>query len=319
MSDKFISCDWGTTSFRLILIDVPTLNILAEIRADQGIADTYKLWEAQTHKDRISFYMEFLQEQIALLESQAKHSLNGFVVIISGMASASIGMLELPYKQIPVRADEADFNTHIFSPTDNFNHAVVLVSGLCSANDVMRGEETMMAGCNSTTGDAAQLFIFPGTHSKHVFVQKGLVVGVKTYMTGEVFDLLSNKSILAASVAAGKLEISEVKMFRQGVRDSVETNLLNSIFHVRTNQLFGTMDKACNYHYLSGLLIGEELKDLKNTDYNSITIVSSGNLSLPYAQALEVLDSITEIRQTGAAAALISGQALVFQQYLNKQ
>ena len=317
MNDKFISCDWGTTSFRLRLIDVPTLNILTETRADQGIAAIYKLWEAQLEKDRISFYMEFLEQQIELLETETKQSLDGLVVIVSGMASASIGMLELPYKQIPVPVAKADFDTHVFPPADHFDHTVILISGLCSATDVMRGEETMMAGCD-IEDKSVLLFIFPGTHSKHVVVKDGLLVSFKTYMTGEVFDLLSNKSILAASVAAGKLETNEAKIFRQGVRDSVERNILNSIFHVRTNQLFGTMDKACNYHYLRGLLIGEELKDLKNIDYNSITIVSSGVLSLPYVQALEVLDSITETRQTDAAAALIKGQSLVFQQYLNK-
>ena len=318
MNDKFISCDWGTTSFRLRLVDVPTLGILAEISAKQGVAATYTFWESQSKTDRISFYMEFLQQQIGLLEKEARQSLNGLIIIISGMASASIGMLELPYKQIPVRVDNADFGIHFFPPADQFNHTVVLVSGLCSANDVMRGEETMIAGSDVSTEAAAQLFIFPGTHSKHILVQKGWIVEFKTYMTGEVFDLLSNKSILAGSVAAGKLATDETKMFRQGVHDSVEANILNSVFHVRTNHLFGSMDKACNYHYLSGLLIGEELKDLKNTNYSSITIVSTGSLSLLYAQALAILDDTSEIRQLDAAAALIKGQSLIYYQHLSK-
>lgn len=68
----------------------------------------------------------------------------------------------------------------------------------------MRGEETQLIGCiqddDQTISD--RMFILPGTHSKHILVRNQQITAFKTYMTGEISDLLSNKSILKNSLAA---------------------------------------------------------------------------------------------------------------------
>ncbi len=313
--EKFISCDWGTSSFRLRLIEAATKNILAETKSAQGIAATYALWKEQAVADRVLFYTGVILQQIELLETQCGYLLDDITILISGMASATIGMMQLPYKPIPLKISRADFQTHIIPATEICRHTIIIISGVRSATDIMRGEETMLAGCAVADIASEQLFIFPGTHSKHVVVQNGLLKDFKTYMTGELFDLLISKSILAASVENDNVTPQNSNAFIKGVKESVDANILNAIFHVRTNQLFGAADKNENYHYLSGLLIGEELKDVQTNNYASVMIVAAGNLLSLYAEALSILDFRGDIQFVDADNALIKGQALIFDLY----
>lgn len=311
----FISCDWGTSSFRLRLVNAETKAVLAETKSAQGIAATYTLWKEQKKSDRISFYSNVIMEHIVLLGQQCGYSLNDITIIISGMASATIGMIELPYKSIPFAIGKAAFETHIIPATETCRHILVIISGVRSGNDVMRGEETILAGCNIEDNNETQLFIFPGTHSKHVTVQKGVMQNIKTFMTGEVFELLGSKSILAASVEKGNDDGKNNAAFIKGVNESAESNFLNSIFHVRTNTLFEILDKKENYHYLSGLVIGEELKNIQTENYASVTIVSTGALQALYTEALLVLGLKEKLQQQNADQALINGQAFIFDHY----
>jgi 2-dehydro-3-deoxygalactonokinase len=312
---QFISCDWGTSSFRLRLIEAATKQVLAETKSAQGIAATYSLWKEQPDTDRILFYSDVILQQIKLLEKQYGHSLEKVTLVISGMASSTIGMMELPYKSIPYKANKAELQIHIIPPAKTFRHQMIMISGVRSANDVMRGEETILAGCNIADKVEEQLFIFPGTHSKHVVVKNGTVKDFKTYMTGELFDLLSNKSILAASVEEDFTTPGNNEPFIKGIREAITTNLLNNIFHVRTNQVFGELSKKENYHYLSGLLIGEELKNIRNQNYASVTVVSAGALLTLYTEALSALGLKDTLQQKNADESLINGQAFIFNHY----
>lgn len=307
----FISCDWGTSSFRLRLIDAATKTALAEIKSLQGIAETYALWNKQSSADRIQFYADVIMQQIRLLEKQVGYSLSQLTVIISGMASSSIGMVELPYKPVPFYISKAGFETHCIPATDTCNRMIV-VSGVRSANDVMRGEETILAGCDIEEIAAEQLFIFPGTHSKHVIVKNSMLKNISTYMTGEMFDLLSTKSILAASVEANDKLTENFLSFEKGIHEAMTNNFLNNVFHTRTNQLFDLFSKSGNYHFLSGLLIGEELRQVLDRDYAAITVVSEGVLLALYTAALPVLGVKNTMKQKNADQALINGQFFIF-------
>lgn len=314
MSD-FISCDWGTSSFRLRLVNATTNAIIAESRSSSGIAETHALWNASGDTDRLSFYSRVITTHINLLQDQIGYLLNGMPVVVSGMASSGIGIIELPYQSIPFNISEADFKAHIIPASETCKHPLVLISGVCSKDDVMRGEETILAGCKNNNSAAEQLFIFPGTHSKHVLVQNGLVINLKTFMTGECFALLSKKSILATSVEKQDDTTMMDKAFKKGVKETAGANLLNAIFHVRTNQLFGKLSKPENYHFLSGLLIGEELKHIKRESYKIITLVSSGSLQQLYATALSIIAINRIISIENSEEALIAGQAMVYKKY----
>jgi 2-dehydro-3-deoxygalactonokinase len=159
-------------------------------------------------------------------------------------------------------------------------------------------------------GEQEQVFIFPGTHSKHVTVKNGKIVDIKTYMTGEFFELLSVKSILSASVE----RISDLnneknkEAFEAGVKESLYSNLLNNSFKVRTNYLFHKLTPQENYHYLSGLLIGTEIKEIANSDLH-ITLVSHPYLHSQYEIAFHlVINKTGSLKIQDADEAIVAGQ-----------
>ncbi len=313
--DTFISCDWGTSSFRLRLIGIETQNVLAEVTSPQGIAATYTLWK-NTSSDRFLFYRSIISAGVKTLSDQCEYSLDNVPVIVSGMALSGIGMLELEYKELPVTIGGKDLLVHSIDPSNDFKHRMIMISGLKSESDAMRGEETMLAGCDIKNIPDEQLLILPGTHSKHVSVKSGMITNCKTFMTGELFDLLSTKSILSASLEKEN-SLTEITnpYFEKGIKEGAYYNLLNSIFHVRTNQLFNKLSPVKNYQYLSGLIIGAELKDLLYTNYSSVTLVSDEKFLLPYSQALHILEVNKSILQINADKALIKGQTVIYKLY----
>jgi 2-dehydro-3-deoxygalactonokinase len=284
MSNAFLSCDWGTSSFRLRLVSITDGAVLAETTEGRGIAEINNQWleTGKSSGEKVSFYQQRLSSAIGELRMATA----GLPIIISGMASSSIGIMELPYGELPFSLEETKLPIKSIPASNDFPHEIVLVSGLRTSNDVMRGEETMLAGCD-LAGKEEWLIIFPGTHSKHAVVNKGKLVDFRTYMTGEIFDLLSTKSILSKSVNRSGIE-KHGEAFRKGVREGVERELLNSIFHTRTRQLLERVDPDENYHYLSGLLIGNELKELPSANKN-ILLVCNNNQGELYKTALEII------------------------------
>jgi 2-dehydro-3-deoxygalactonokinase len=316
--DKFLSCDWGTTSFRLRLIKADNLKVIGEIKSEQGIAATFGLWQQQAGPsvEREAFYFGIVDKNMALLSEKAGVDLIGVPVILSGMASSTIGMADMPYKQIPINLDGSDLEIKVLS---NGNNPYAIISGACTGDDVMRGEETKILGCAPLLpkSDTEHLLILPGTHPKHIFIKGDTVISFKTYMTGEFFDLLTTHSILAASVSGGgDFEQPENRgNFLEGVRSGRTANLLHQSFMARTNQVLKKMPPQQNYHYLSGLLIGAELKEI-NPGTTVCLIGSTTHMAL-YALACNDI-GINVIKEIDADEALIRGQRLVFDRYFNR-
>lgn len=296
-----ISCDWGTSACR---VRVLTDTVLASLENAIGIAATFTDWQ-KTTTPRIDFYLSVLQTAITELEHQNNLDLHDIPIVLSGMASSSIGMLELPYHPLPFLVSGEDLRPSVLPSTPDFPHVLLLVPGIRSVDDVMRGEETQLIGCGVISG----LCIFPGTHSKHIVVQDGRAVDFSTFMTGEFFGLLSRQSILAASVAEGE---GSAEAFLAGVDDARGSGLLHSAFAVRTNQLFGRFSKTDNYQYLSGLLIGEELKGL---DRQPVTLVAVPPLQEAYALALRQL-GFTDVAHVDAGKALAEGHRRIYRSVL---
>jgi 2-dehydro-3-deoxygalactonokinase len=316
----FLSCDWGTSAFRLRLVERETLRILAEESSKEGNAATAELWKQanQPPEQRVSFYMTIVQAHLKKLEEAVKTSLDEVPVVISGMASSTVGMKEVPYKPLPFAADGSDLATEIIAATADFKHETLLISGVKSEDDVMRGEEVQLVGCGFESNDEQQLFLHPGTHAKHVLVQRGQAISLKTHMTGEFFSLLSTKSILAASVEEGKLdEGRNLEWFEKGVQDSQQANLLHNAFLVRTNDLFKKASKAENYFYLSGLLIGSECRDLLNHLPQQIILAGEPALVGLYGAALRVLGISDKcpVRTKTAEEVTLNGQFAVLQHH----
>lgn len=317
---KLLCCDWGTSAFRLTLIDRSTARILAVDKDDQGIARTFELWKNQTNPatDRKAFYLDYIQSRIALLEQQVNASLKEVPMVISGMASSSIGIEELPYKELPFAVNGSDLIINKYVNGLYSEHEVLLISGVKSkTDDVMRGEETLLTGSipDEMNGEE-MLCIFPGTHSKHIRIRNQQALTLQTFMTGEFFDLLIHHSILAHSVSANDrfLEPKMKKNFERGVLKGVTSNLLHSCFSVRTNNLFHLNNPEESFYFLSGLLIGNELTELVNKEIN-ITLVCGASLHRLYETALEVLNatgSSLSYKSVPEDEALIRGQLNIY-------
>ena len=192
MKTYLLGCDWGTSSFRLRLINRPDLQLLGEITSQEGVAATFTSWKTNGEKkgtSREQFFRLQLQQQINLLGDQLKINLDDIPVVISGMASSSIGMDELPYATLPFPTDGSLASIKRLDGQSYFLHDITLISGVRNHHDVMRGEETQLIGLLSlldslhyTIEDA--ILIFPGTHSKHIYIQNQQVVDFQTFMTG---------------------------------------------------------------------------------------------------------------------------------------
>jgi len=318
--EMFISCDWGTSALRLKIFDVEKKTVLAEADNMQGIAATYKHWKDESNRanERVAFYQSILKEQIQILEKQNNYLFQDVPLVISGMASSNIGMAELPYKELPLSIDGHDLNIKIFEKNDEFKHNVLLVSGAKTTDDAMRGEETQLIGCLDNDDQEVHLFLFPGTHSKHVWVKKGQAVDIKTYMTGEFFELLSQKSILSNDVE-NTLELineNDLKIFERGVADSLHSNILHGAFRVRTNHLFDIISKQQNYWYLSGLLTGTELKDLAGTTV-PITVVGDELRIKLYSSALQII-GVPGSKSLNAGKVVLKGHSKLYNLYKSK-
>lgn len=310
----FISCDWGTSSFRLRLVDKSTHFIRAEVKSNEGIAEVHQQWkqQARSEEERFSYYQSIISAQLGKLQALVTFSLKDMPIIISGMASSNIGMVELPYKALPFAADGRDLEYKRISATESFPHETLLISGARTDHDVMRGEEIQLIGCDIGS-DEEHIYILPGTHSKHVTVKNKQVIDFKTYMTGEFFHLLSHHSILSRSVQEDGQHGNNdtVKSFEEGVMQSLHDNLLHNAFRVRTNHLFEQFTKEANYQYLSGLLIGTELNSLAQGKI-PLTIVGSELMRKYYMTALQRL-GYPDVETIDVDIALIKGHSNMVQ------
>jgi len=324
----YLSCDWGTSSFRLSLVDAENFRVIASENTGNGILPTFDQWKETGKTDpvnRLRFYLDVIRHHINSIEIKIGKVLEGVPLIISGMASSSIGIKPLPYQELPFFIDGTGIPGEFVPHTAEFKHDILLISGIKSEDDdVMRGEETQLIGMFAEDammkGDG--LYIFPGTHSKHINVKGNRAVSFKTYMTGEFFDLLSKKSILHAGLEEDDTEIggASKEYFEQAVTAGSKSSLLNVCFKVRTNSLFFKLTKKENFHYLSGLLIGAELGEIMRNDTITIHLCCGTKLRNYYETALKVLGLKNVYSYTAASVekAAMIGQYKIYENYIKR-
>jgi len=322
MTQTLLCCDWGTSSFRLRLVNTSDYSVIAELQSANGVAETFRNWESEVATDRFGFYASRLRSAIRDLSQNSGSDLFNIPVIVSGMASSSLGMQEIAYASLPFSLDGSGVSSAIYPDFNGKGSPLVLVSGVKSDNDVMRGEEAQVIGLfrlneTSSLGKSDSILVFPGTHSKHMRVERGSITGFRTFMTGEIFNILSEYSILKDSIAPGGDIIMETNKtaFISGVEMSNSSSLLNSLFTTRTNQLFSKLNKEQNAFYLSGLLIGNELNELCDESYSQLIICSGKHLYEHYkiaSQSLNLTENITFINPELIDKATIAGQVQVF-------
>lgn len=290
LPSAFMSCDWGTTSFRLKLVETESARILAEVSGDRGIKKIHDQWTAQQKSSsRSDYYRTFLGKQITKLQAKTNQPLSSLPLLISGMASSSIGIRNLPYGKLPVSLDSPNLKVDTIKPDRQFPHPLYLISGVQSSEDVMRGEETQLIGLSAITEVNTALCLLVGTHSKHVDIADNILTGFRTYMTGELFDLLSTRSILSHSVEDPGA-VGPGPAFEQGLQDSRQNNLLHALFKTRTHDLLDQTMPSDSYDYLSGLLIGTELNEVDAHHRQKILLWGDQRIARYYAAALDIFN-----------------------------
>lgn len=314
----FISCDWGTSRLRLRLVDFGTMQIKGEVVSEHGIATTFRHWQRVSNKTaRGSFFARILGKELVNLGQCTGTKTASLPILCSGMASSSLGIMELPYTSLPFALDGSNaIVAKVVSEV--FPNPLFLISGLKAENNVMRGEETEMLGLSWLLPDLPldYLAILPGTHSKHISVQNGKIVDFATHMTGELFNLLCGHSTLRHSVQAAAT--IDWPNFHKGIDTSGEQRLLKNLFQVRVNELLHAKGKGANYAFLSGLLIGAELQSLPAPDKSDHIVLLGNNAVSPlYAAALKHLGQeghLLDIPGDIADKAVLAGQLHLYEQ-----
>ena len=292
------SCDWGTSSFRLRAVDRRTGEVLGSRATQEGVKKVFGLWkEAVPPAPREAFYLRHLRREMELLQQTMSKDLSQAPVVISGMAGSSIGIRELPYARLPFSLNGEDAVVELLS-YPQIPGGVYLISGVCTPEDVMRGEETQMIGLFGNEAPLQAICIQPGTHSKHIYLEGGRITGFKTYMTGELFELLSRHSILANSVTSpADLSPTLEQAFRKGVQAACDSPYSHNLFTVRTNDLFEKMTPQENFCYLSGLHVGSELSAIgSQTGQYPLVLCGGRKLSRLYQLAADQLGYGAQLR-----------------------
>lgn len=208
------------------------------------------------------------------------------------MIGSRQGWVEAPYVACPAAFD-ALAGKLVWTP----GRELAIVPGLISRDedgvpDVMRGEETQLAGA-FTAGDDAPLAVLPGTHSKWAHVEQGRVIAFQTHMTGELYAVLLANSILGRLATQKPATPAPGAAFAQGVaRGLAPGGLGHAIFGARTLVLTGEIESHHVPDWLSGVLIGHEIAAARQwarnrrVDATRVRVIGSDALVTRYAAAL---------------------------------
>jgi len=282
-----IAIDWGTSSLRGWLLDEAG-NVLDRRRADIG---------ALGHGERCA---EILSRQI--------EGWSDAQIVMCGMVGARGGWREAAYVECPAGA-QAIAAAMLRVETDATalqDRIVRIVPGMVdrrssSVADVMRGEETQIVGLLPVLQEPFEVVCLPGTHSKWVGIRDGRVASIRTAMTGETYALFRTHSVLARSMAAHD-DAFDGASFDAGLRRSADAGgLLHHLFGVRTQGLFGQLSPEQAPSWLSGLLIGHEIREQLPLP-QVVHLVGNDRLATAYARALAALDIETRSHSEQSAA-----------------
>ena len=269
----FVALDWGTSSLRAARID-----------ANGQVLDEHHSGDGIMHVPFGGFPAVFA----AAVERW--HLPPGTLCLASGMVGSRQGWIEAPY--CPCPADFGAVASRVaWVPDAPGGLRVGIVPGLSTevggVPDVMRGEEVQIFGALRVLGVHDGAFIHPGTHSKWVRVEQDRIVSFATFMTGEFYGLLRRHSIIGRTLPPEDGPLDEAAFLRGVLHAREAGSLLHGAFSGRTLALFARLPDAALPSYLSGLVIGEELRahQLDNSGAHPV-LVGADALTRRYQLAL---------------------------------
>jgi 2-dehydro-3-deoxygalactonokinase len=267
-----LGIDWGSTSLRAALLDADG-RVLAERSAPCGLLQLPAGGWADAFERQVG---DWRARWPALR------------TLMAGMVGSRHGWSEAPYCGVPAGAGELAAALHWLEPG-----RLGIVPGVdcddAGVPDVMRGEETQVIGAMALLQRRDATLVLPGTHSKWVRVEHGRIRHFATAMSGEAYALWRRQSMLARSLPAGEDGPIDDAAFDAGVeRAQRDGGLLHHLFGVRTLALFEHRPAASLASYLSGLVIGDELRALAPpvAGAGELVVIGAPGLAARYARAL---------------------------------
>lgn len=289
MAMDWIAADWGTSHLRVW--GMRGADVVAEAQSDAGMGSL------APH--------EFEPALLALVGGWLSDA--GTEVIACGMVGARQGWAEAPYRAVPCAPVDRGGLMPVAARDARLR--VALVPGLMQARpaDVMRGEETQIAGFLARRPQFDGVLCLPGTHSKWVRISAGEVVSFQTFMTGEMFALLSRQSVLRHG-----LEGWDDDSFDAAVSDTLSRpeTLAARLFGIRAGGLVAGLSPAAARARLSGLLIGAELAAARPYWLGqAVAVIGSDALATAYVRALAAQGVVAQA-EPGSALVLAGLRAL---------
>jgi 2-dehydro-3-deoxygalactonokinase len=289
----WIGADWGTTNLRVWAMD-RLGGVLARAESENGMGAL----------DQAGFEPALLSLIGTWLPSARVTP-----VIACGMVGSRQGWVEAPYVAVPCAPGGA--GRLVGPPVRDGRIAVHVVRGLKQDDpaDVMRGEETQIAGFLSARPQFDGVLCLPGTHSKWARISAGEVVSFQTFMTGEMFALLSGQSVLRHGVAG---EGWDEAAFAEGVSAAISRPeaLAARLFRIRAEGLLRGLAPDAARARLSGLLIGAELAAARPYWLGQeVAVIGAKALGRAYVRALALqglaasLQDVEAMTLAGLAAA----------------
>ena len=279
----WIAADWGTSNLRLWALDAAGA-VIAERSAPKGMGGLAPQ----------AFEPALLELAGDLLAPGRRTE-----VLVCGMAGARQGWIEAPYRALPCAPAGPGA---VRAPAHDPRLDVRILPGLSQADppDVMRGEETQLAGFLGQSPAFDGVVCLPGTHSKWVSLSGGEVRGFRTAMTGELFAFLAGQSVLRHALGAGWDDTAFLAALDETL--ARPETVATALFAIRAGALLGAADGAAARARLSGLLVGLEIAATRPIwQGRPIAVIGAPMVSAPY---------ITALRHLGAAPALLDGAAL---------
>jgi 2-dehydro-3-deoxygalactonokinase len=277
-----ILIDWGTTNLRAYLVTEDG-DVVERREVPEGIMQV---------PDRR------FEAALDRLVGDWRHEDSSRPVLLSGMVGSRQGWIEAPYVACPAGLDDIAAAL-IRVPAEG---RVLLVPGLHWSDgrrdEVMRGEEVQVFGALREVSEAT--LCLPGTHSKWARVEGGRLVRFSTVMTGEIYASMRNHGILGRLMNG---ESDDETAFLSGIDRSAEAGgVMHHLFGVRTAGLFDRIAPEGLASYMSGIVVGHEVRDMLalHRPQGAITLVASGRMKKAYRRAFD---------RIGAAVEIIDGEA----------